>query len=486
MNLPPVSFAAWWSEVGVRLELVLIYYFFLLNGIYILLSLIAFRQVYSHLMRSIYGGYEHISRSPLTPAVSIIVPAYNEVVSIALTVGNLLHLDYMRYEVIVVNDGSRDGTLAELRKTFHLEPSEEVGQGRLKTRPVRGVYRSRRHHNLTVVDKENGGKADALNAGLDFAVHPYFCSIDADVIMESDALQRVVQPIVESSKRIVAVGGIVRVANGCRVQKGRVTEVHMSGNPLVVLQIVEYFRSFLCGRTGFSRLGCLMIISGAFGVFERALAVEIGGYRTDTVGEDMDLVTRLHAHLRERGVFDYAVQFVPDPVCWTEVPATLRVLARQRRRWQRGLLEVLSENKRMLFNPDYGVVGMIGYPFFWLFEGWGVLLELVGYLFFILLWLRGAIQSEYVIAFFFVAFLCGTALSLCGILLGEMTPQAYPKLRHWCMMVAFALIENLGYRQLTSLLRLLGIWDYLLGHGGWGRMEREGLRERDWDRATAL
>jgi cellulose synthase/poly-beta-1,6-N-acetylglucosamine synthase-like glycosyltransferase len=344
---------------------------------------------------------------------------------------------------------------------------------------VRGVYRSRRHHNLIVVDKENGGKADALNAGLNYCSHPYFCSIDADVILEADALQRVIQPVVESPRRVIAVGGIIRVANGCLVEKGRVVDILMSGNPLVVFQIIEYFRAFLCGRTGFSRAGCLMIISGAFGTFERDLTVEIGGYRTDTVGEDMDLVTRLHAHLREKGIDDYSVQFVPDPVCWTEVPTSMRVLSRQRRRWQRGLLEVLSANKRMFFNPDYGAIGMFAYPFFWLFEGWGVLLELLGYFFFILLWLRGAIQSEYVIAFFFVAFLCGTALSLCGILLGEMTPRAYPKLRHWIMMVAFALLENLGYRQMTSLLRLLGIWDYLRGKGGWGRMEREGLAARE-------
>ncbi|MFI5344894.1 MAG: glycosyltransferase family 2 protein [Elusimicrobiota bacterium] len=476
MTLAHVSLAAWWSEVSVRVELVLIYYFFLLNGVYILLSLIAFREVYHHLLRSIYGGYEQISRSPLTPAISVVVPAFNEEVSLALTVGNLLHLDYMRHEVIVINDGSTDRTLEQLRTAFHLEPADDRSQGRLKYKPVRGVYRSRRHHNLLVIDKENGGKADALNAGLDYATHPYFCSIDADVILETDALQRVVQPIVESTQRVVAVGGIIRVANGCLVEKGRVAEVRMTSNPLVLFQIIEYFRSFLCGRTGFSRLNCLMIISGAFGTFERDLVLDLGGYRADTVGEDMDLITRLHAHLREQGIHDYAVRFVPDPVCWTEVPTSLRVLARQRRRWQRGLLEVLSDSGKMFFNPLYGVIGMFGYPFFWLFEGWGVLLELIGYIVFILLWLHGAIQSEFVIAFFFVAFLCGTTLSLCGILLGEMTPRSYPKVSHWFMMLAFALIENLGYRQMSSLLRLLGIWDYLNGrHGNWGRMEREGL-----------
>ncbi len=476
MTFDHVALAGWWSAVGARVELTLIYYFFLLNAVYIVLSLVAFREVYQHLLRSIYGGYAQLSRSPLTPAVSVIIPAHDEEVGIALTVGNVLHLDYMRYEVIVVNDGSTDGTLERLISAFHLEPAEEDSDRRLQCERVRGLYKSRRHHNLLVIDKENGGKADALNAGLSFAQHPYFCSVDADVIMESDALQRVVQPIIESPNRVIAVGGIVRVANGCRIEKGRVVEIDINPSALVIFQIVEYFRAFLCGRTGFSRFNALMIISGAFGVFERELVLEAGGYRRDTVGEDMDLVTRLHALLRERGIDDYAVKFVPDPVCWTEVPSTLRVFARQRRRWQRGLLEVLSSESKMFLNPDYGAIGMFGYPFFWLFEGWGIVLETLGYAVFLLLWLRGSIQSDYVIAFFFVAFLCGTTLSLCGILLGEMTPRAYPKFRHWLLLMFFAVLENFGYRQLISLIRLLGIFDHLSGATGWGRMERSGIQ----------
>ena len=477
MILPHVTLGGWWSEVSVRVEIVLIYYFFLLNSVYIVLSLVAFREVYSHLLRSIYGGYEQLARSPLTPAISVIIPAYNEEVGIALTVGNILHLDYMRYEVVVVNDGSTDATLESLKKAFHLEPAEEYPDRRLQFAKVRGLYKSSRHHNLLVVDKENGGKADALNAGLAFTKHPYFCSIDADVILETDALQRVVQPIVESPNRVIAVGGIIRVANGCRIEKGRVVEVNINENPLVVLQIVEYFRAFLCGRTGFSRFNALMIISGAFGVFERDLVLEAGGYRPETVGEDMDLVTRLHALLRERGLSDYSVKFVPDPVCWTEVPTTLRVLTRQRRRWQRGLLEVLSSQSKMFMNADYGAIGLFGYPFFWLFEGWGIILEILGYVVFLLLWLRGALQTEYVVAFFCVAFLCGTTLSLCGILLGEMTPRSYPKFRHWLLMVLFAVLENFGYRQMISLIRLCGIFDHLSGATGWGRMERRGIRQ---------
>lgn len=465
----------WFYWLTHSLDVVIVYYFFLLNGGYLLLSLVAFRSVYSHLLRTIYGGYEQLARSPLSPPISVIVPARNEEVGIVLTVNNLLHVDYMRYEVIVVSDGSTDRTLEELKASFALEPSRGRGEGGLPTQPVRAVYSSKKHHNLIVVDKENGGKADALNAGLNVARHPYFCSIDADVILESDALQRVIQPIMESARRVIAVGGIVRVANGCRVEKGRIVEIDLSRNILSLFQVVEYFRAFLCGRTGFSRFNALMIISGAFGVFERELVLAIGGYRTDTVGEDMDLVTRLHAHMRERGDKNYEIQFVPDPVCWTEVPATLRVLARQRRRWQRGLFEVLSRHKRFFLNPRYGAVGLFAYPFLYIFEGWGLLLELGGYLIFLLAWWRGALDTDFMFAFLAATILCGITLSLTGILLGEMTPRSYPKLSHWSLLLLFAVLENFGYRQLASLLRFLGMADYVLGKGSWGKMERKGL-----------
>jgi cellulose synthase/poly-beta-1,6-N-acetylglucosamine synthase-like glycosyltransferase len=468
--------SSWLVATREYLDVVLIYYFFVLNAVYLTLSLLAILEVYKHLRRSIYGGYEQLMRSPLTPPISVVIPAFNEEVSIALTVGNILHLDYMRYEVIVVNDGSTDGTLEELKRAFRLYEVKPQFDPTLKTRPVRAIYKSEINHMLTVVDKENGGKADALNAGLNEASHPYFCSIDADVILEQDALQRVVLPIMESDKRVIGVGGIIRVVNGCAVEKGRVTKVGLSANPLAVFQVVEYFRAFLCGRTGFSKFNGLMILSGAFAVFERDLVLAVGGYRRDTVGEDMDVVTRLHMHMRERGLTDYQVAFVPDPVCWTEAPRTLRVLARQRRRWQKGLLEVLEDADRALFNPKYGMMGMFTYPFLLVFEGWGVILELAGYFLFFYYWWIGVVQTDFMLAFLVVAFFCGAALSLCGVLLGEMTPRRYPLARQWLALVALGLLENFGYRQLTSLLRLLGLSDYVRGTGTWGQMERVGAR----------
>ena len=466
--------SGWFAAVREYLDVVLIYYFFTLNGVYLVLSMLAIAEVYKHLRRSIYGGYEQLMRSPLTPPISVIVPAFNEEVSIALTVNNILHLDYMRYEVLVVNDGSTDGTLDELKRAFELYPVTSEFAPTLKSAPIRGLYKSRVNHMLTVIDKENGGKADSLNAGLNEAAHPYFCSVDADVIMEQDALQRVVLPIMESDTRVIAVGGIIRIVNGCRIEKGRVTEVELSRNLLAIFQVIEYYRAFLCGRTGFSRFNGLMILSGAFAVFEKDLVLEIGGYRRQTVGEDMDVVTRLHMKMREKGDTNYLVAFVPDPVCWTEAPYTLKVLARQRRRWQKGLLEVLADSDRALFAPSYGMMGMFTYPFLLVFEGWGVALELAGYLLFFYYWWIKVVQTDFMIAFLIVAFFCGAALSLCGVLLGEMTPRRYPLARHWLVLVAFAFLENFGYRQLTSLLRLLGMKDYLFGTGSWGKMERRG------------
>lgn len=406
--------------------------------------------------------------------VSVIIPAYNCERFVVEAVNSALEQDYAHREVIVVNDGSTDGTLLALQRAFALEPSEERGEGLLKSQEVRAVYNSPKHHRLTVIDKKNGGKADSLNAGIDIAQHPYFCSIDADVILEPDALQHMVLPILESPHRVIAVGGIIRVGNGCRIEKGRVTGIEISHKFIVIFQIIEYFRAFLCGRTGFSHYNALMIISGAFGVFDRDLSVTVGGYRVDTVGEDMDLVTRLHAYMGKNRDRDYRIKFIADPVCWTEVPTTLRVLSRQRRRWQKGTLEVLQSHKRFFFNPRYGAVGMMAYPFLFIFEGWGVAIECFGYLIFLIIWLRGGVQTDFMIAFFCVAFLCGTTLSLAGILLGEMTPRQYPRFSQWVILLVFAFLENLGYRQLMSFLRFQGLLDYILRRGNWGSMERGG------------
>jgi cellulose synthase/poly-beta-1,6-N-acetylglucosamine synthase-like glycosyltransferase len=314
---------------------------FIVVGVtYLGFTVVAWRRLAAFDRARAYLPLDEIFSSPLTPPISVLMPAYNEERGIVPSVNSLVDLRYPNHEVIVVNDGSTDGTLARLREAFDLVPVREALRTRLATAPIHATYVSRSNRNLWVIDKENGGKSDALNAGINAASHNYFCAVDADAVLEEDALLRVVKPVVDAPDLLVAAGGIVRVANGCVIDHGRVTAVHLPRSRLAAIQVVEYFRAFLIGRIGWDSLHALIIISGAFGLFRRQLVEEVGGYATDTVGEDLELVTRLHVHLRERDE-EYRITFVPDPVCWTEAPEDLQTLARERWRWQRGIGEKL-------------------------------------------------------------------------------------------------------------------------------------------------
>jgi len=347
-------------------------YFLVINAVYLTLYVISLLEISDYTSRERFSGLSELFTSAYTLPVSVIVPAYNEEATIAASVRSFLTLRYPLHEVVVVNDGSKDNTLEILRREFDLWESDQPARIQLRIAPLRSVYASP-FERLVVVDKENGGKADALNAGICVARYPLVCCVDADVILDEDALLRVARPMIESSE-VVAVGGIVQVANGCTVERGRVTEVRTPREVLANFQTVEYLRSFLAGRTAWSKLNCLLIISGAFGMFRRQDLITSGGYAADTVGEDMEVVTRMHRSRRESGR-RYRIAFVPDPVAWTEMPTTLRVLRRQRDRWHRGLLDTLLRHRKMFLNPRYGVVGLLAMPYYFLFEFLGAVVE---------------------------------------------------------------------------------------------------------------
>ena len=351
-------------------------YFIPLDVVYALLFM-SFWESGEHMHRVTLGGYDLVFHSPLTPPMSIIVPAFNEEATIVASVDALRLVEYGEFEIIVVDDGSRDATLARLVERFDLEPVDRPLHLALPCQPIKDVYVSRSVTKLLVITKENGGKADALNAGINAARYPLFCAVDADAILESDALLRVVKPFMERPQETVAAAGIVRVVNGCKVSDGRIVSVGAPRSSLAVLQAVEYLRSFLANRTAWSRLGALFIISGAFGLFKKAAVVDAGGYRTDTVGEDLDLVLRLHRLMRKRRG-RYRIVFIPDPVVWTEVPESLQLLHRQRNRWQRGLLEGLMFNRDMIGRRRYGTLGVFALPYNLVFEAIGPLIECSG------------------------------------------------------------------------------------------------------------
>lgn len=407
----------------------------------------------------------------LEPPVTVLVPAHDEADSIVASVQALLQLAYPSYEVVVVDDGSQDGTLAALDAAFDLVPFPEAYRVRVPTAAVRGVYRSRRQPALRVLQKEQGGKADALNAGLNAARYPLVCGIDADSVLQRDSLQRVVQPFLDDP-RTVAAGGTVRVVNGCTVRDGFIEQVRPPRSWLARVQAVEYLRAFLFGRLGWSPLNALLVISGAFGVFRKEAVVEAGGWRHGTVGEDMDLVMRLHRHLRAARV-PFRITFVPDPVCWTEVPEDFRTLGRQRMRWQRGLAESLAANRALAASRRGGVAGWVAYPFQLLFECLGPVLEVGGYLLFVGGALTGHVEPSAAVAFVWLAVGLGLVLSVSAVLLEELSFAVYPRARHVAVLLVAALVENLGYRQLVSVWRLVGLVRWVLRTpGSWGQMRR--------------
>jgi cellulose synthase/poly-beta-1,6-N-acetylglucosamine synthase-like glycosyltransferase len=462
MNFDIVAFATWF----------VLAYFCVLNGGYLMLnlmSLVALRR------RSQEQFLDDLPRaySGLEPPVSILVPAYNEEATIAASVRSMLQLSYSEYEVIVINDGSKDGTLAVLQREFGLLPFPEAYRRQLATRDTRQIYRSTRHPNLRVIDKVNGGKADSLNAGINASRYPLFCGVDADSILQRDSLVKVTEPFLRDPT-VVAAGGTVRVANGCDVSGGFLTRVGLPRNPWALFQVVEYLRAFLFGRLGWSAMGGMLIISGAFGVFRKDAVIAAGGYRTDTIGEDMELVVRMHRLLRAQGT-PYRVEFVPDPVCWTEAPEDFATLRNQRIRWQRGLSESLSSNWGLMFSRRGGVPGWVAFPFMVAFEWLGPILELGGYVFMIAAFLSGAISWPAFASFLFVAIGLGILLSASGLLLEEMSFHIYPRGRQLLALGMVVLIENLGYRQLNTWWRMVGLYRWAVQkEAAWGAMKRKG------------
>jgi len=456
-------------------NIVTLTYFTALAAFYLVSSLLAFRFLRRYALRLKSLDVEDLVSAGAAPPVTLLVPAYNEERSCVESVRALLTLNYPEYDVVVVNDGSDDRTLNVLAEAFDLARTTRLPSAELPTQPVRQILRSQRYPNLWVVDKENGGKSDALNAGLSICRTPLFCTIDADSILEADALMRATRPFLEDD-RVVAVGGIVRVVNGSVVEQGRVRNVRLSPKLLPRLQVVEYLRAFLSARVAWSELNASLLVSGAFGLFRRDLVVEAGGYSTATVGEDMELVIRLHRTQRRRG-FVPRVVFVPDPVAWTECPETLSGLARQRNRWQRGLLESLSRHRRLLFNPRYGTVGMLAFPYFLVLEGIGPVIEIVGYVAFVITLLIGAWSPTFVVSFLTLAIVVGIALSAAAVALEELTFRRYPRWLDLMRLFSAAIIENLGYRQLNQLWRLQGTVAMLRGRRHWGSPPRRGFED---------
>lgn len=456
------------------LQYLILLYFAAINSIYFGFTVIAFFDLLKFDRRSRRRGVGDILSGTTFRPISIIVPAFNERATIVSNVHSMLEVGYPDFEVIVVNDGSEDDTLARLQEGFSLFPVTDTTRPQLKTNTIRRIYRSLDHPNLIVIDKERGGKSDALNAGINVSSYPLFCSVDADSLLNSDALLRIARPFVEDD-RIVAAGGIVRVLNGSIVENDRVVKSRAPNNILHLCQAIEYVRGFLTGRTALARLNALLIISGAFGLFLKKAVMDAGGYKNDTVCEDMELIVRLHRIGREKRL-PWRVIFVPDPVCWTQVPSDYRSLLRQRDRWQRGLLESLLLHFKMFLNPRYGAVAFIGMPFYLFFEAIGPVIELAGYLLIPILWFFNVLDITFAMMFFALAILYNIMLSLLALIVDDLLFQRYDRAIDLAKMMLSAFLEFIGYRQILTFRRTLAFFTVIFKRGHWGQIRRESIR----------
>jgi cellulose synthase/poly-beta-1,6-N-acetylglucosamine synthase-like glycosyltransferase len=454
----------------------IIVYFISLNTVYLLLMVGSFFALRRYYLENRFEDFQEVLNFELAPPLSLLVPAHNEGMVIVENVQSLLALRYPRMEIIVINDGSKDDTLERLISGFHLEKTPRVYWKTVECKPVRGIYWNPEYPNLWVIDKENGRKADAINAGINLARYPYVGVIDGDCILDRDAMLRVMKPVIKSRGDVIAAGGTVRIVNGCSVGTGSIARIGTPRNYLANVQIIEYLRAFLFGRVGWGAINSMLIISGAFGVFRKDILVEISGFRHDTVGEDMDVVVRMHRHMRENKR-PYSIEFIPDPVCWTECPEDWKMLKSQRQRWQRGLKQSLQHSKIMMLNPKYGRVGMLAMPYFLLFEYLAPLIEVLGYIFLPISWWLGLLDHRIFVLFLASAIVYSLVLSIGSLILEEISFRRYstPKQLLWLFLYSF--LENFGFRQLHAWWRFVALFPPKKNKNPWQSITRKGFQK---------
>lgn len=457
------------------IEWTIISYFLIINSVYLLLIISSLIHVRRQMLISDIVKPTGLFKSGLYKTISILVPAYNEAENIIESVESLLRLEYPEYEIIVINDGSSDNTATRLIDYFELHKIDLYYKKSIEHQQIRGIYRSPDVPNLTVIDKKNGGKSDALNAGINLSGYDLICSIDADSILEQDVLKMLIQTFIRH-KDTIAAGGIVRVINGCKIVNREIEEIHVPDSFLGRLQSVEYIRAFLFGRVGWDYLNSLLIISGAFGIFDRKAVLEVGGYLTNTVGEDIELIIRLHSHFL-RNKKEYNIRFLPEPICWTEVPVDYKSLKNQRNRWHRGLADSIWRHKYMLFNPRYKHIGLLVLPFFLIFELLGPILQILSYIYLIaIFFIPEYMNISFVVLFLAVSIIYGMVISLISVLAEEIAFKTYTSTKDILILTAYSFIENLGYRQVHAFWQVAGLIDFMKGKKGWGKMMRKGFK----------
>ena len=444
---------------------------------YIFIAFYSTGEVKKYLRSNSFTDFRIPAASEHLPGISIVAPAYNEAANIVENVRSMLSIHYNVLELIIVNDGSKDDSLQKLIESYDLYKANIFINEQIPTKKVKGIYKSNNpvFNKLLVVDKENGGKADALNVGINVSSYEYFVCLDVDCVLEQDALLKMIKPFLEETKvRVIASGGVIRIANDCKIENGRLVEVKLPKKFLPRMQTLEYIRSFLLGRMAWSRMNGLLLISGAFGAFDKEIVIKCGGYSTDTVGEDMELIVRMRRYMEEHKL-PSKITYIPDPLCWTEAPINYKILGRQRNRWTRGTIETLRTHRKMFFNPKYHVLGMVSYPFWFFFEQLAPLIEFFGIVAFIVFAFLGMVSWGIFFILLGCVLLFGFLFSVFSILMEVKTYNQYKSEKDNFRLIGTALLEPFIFHPFIVWSAIQGHIDYFKKNNSWGEMTRQGL-----------
>jgi len=444
---------------------------------YVFIGLYSIGETRQYIHKNNFTDYRLLASSSHIPSISILAPAYNEGATIIENVRSLLSLFYNNLEVIIINDGSKDDSLEKLIEAYQLQPVPHYIQYKIQTKEIRCVYKSKNpiYRKLVVVDKVNGGKADALNVGINISSNDYIVCIDVDCILEQDALLKMVKPFLEQTDRkVIATGGVIRIANSCEIKDGRLVKVHLPDNYWARMQSLEYIRAFILGRMAWARLNGLLLISGAFGAFDKQIVIACGGYNHNTVGEDMELVVRMRRYMEEKKT-PYRVAYIPDPLCWTEAPVSTRIFGRQRTRWTRGTIETLKLHKVMFFNPRYHVLGMLSYPYWFFFEMLAPPIEFIGFIAFVIMALLGVIEWQVFVALLTFIVTFGYMYSAFAAFMEVITYNMYRRKTDMAKLLLTALTEPFIFHPFGVWAAIKGYIDLLRKKKSWGEMTRQGF-----------
>lgn len=448
--------------------------------VYIVLGVFSARELVFYKKKNSFVDYGYILSSPLAPPISLIVPAYNEGKSIVQSVRSFMSLYYNDFEVIIVNDGSIDDSLQKLIQTYNLVKVDFAVNEQIKLNTaIRGVYKSteKSYQKLVVVDKENGGKADALNAGINISHKNLIACIDADCIIEQMALVKMVKPFMEEKTKVIATGGVIRIANSCEIEDGKMITPRVPDKFLAAVQVTEYLRSFLMSRMAWSRLNGLLLISGALGLFDKKVMIAAGGYNTRIVGEDMEVLVRMRRYMQDQGL-KYKVIYIPDPLCWTEAPSSISNLGRQRHRWTRGTAETLWIHRRLFFNPRYGLLGLLSHPYWFIFEFMAPIIEFLGIIFFVIMAILGYANWEVFFKLLYTLYCFTVMISVFSIVYEELTYRQYKNRSDVFKLLGTVLLEPIFYHPLTVIWAIQGNFGLFRGSKSWGKMVRSGFNEK--------